>query len=73
MTIDNANGSRIISHIELSPEQLRLAQLALQAGMQLAASLDQLHAALPPDTSSQFYGNWDLLRLDPIEAEPTAA
>ena len=51
----------------LTPEQIKAAHAYLLAGIALAKKEKELHKLLPENINSEFFGEWNILKLRTIE------
>jgi cellulose biosynthesis protein BcsQ len=62
---DFPNGSRALSHVELTPEQVKAIQELLEAGMELHRRQEAALKLLPENAAGiQFFGNYDVVIID---------
>lgn len=59
--------ARILSHIPLNDEQITKAKVLLDAGAILHQAMEDLDAVMPPNSYHQFFGKWDLLKIDMVK------
>lgn len=56
-------------NLVLTPEQTKAAHELLLAGAALNEKIEALNALLPDNTYTQFYGNWNILKIKQAEPE----
>jgi hypothetical protein len=66
-TIDDGEGSRIISQTDISPEAIDSAKRLLVIGRMMQKEEETLKWLIPDGHSFQFFGKWDCLLIKKSE------
>ncbi len=69
-TYDFPNGSRVISHFDLSPAQMDALKPLMERAAEFNAAEKAFEDTLPPGASFQFYGKWDCVVVREPRDEP---